>query len=335
MANCHPLFQQFIDAVSVSGNRKDKMNASRTAIQEHLKDYFKKKEGVVIPRFALQGSYIMGTLVQKLDATYDVDLGLYFLEKPTVDANTVQRYVLNAMEGWTDTPPKHKKKCIRVIYKDDYHIDIPVYYKLDSDSHPHLATKDGWEDSDPKDFKEWFKERCDEKGQLKRLVKVLKAWADKLSASFKGPSGLALSIWAATHLKAADRDDLALTILLEAMKNAIAPGFTCRMPTFAYNDVTSKLDNDQKEKFREALKAFAIDARKAVDSKNQLEASKLWQRHLGNRFPAGEDKDVDAYEAKLRAAAVAAASGSAKVDRSGDIQTKEGVPYMPNRNFGG
>jgi hypothetical protein len=334
MANCHPLFQKFLEDITVSGKRKEKLKDSRLALQDHLKTYFKNKDGVTTPRFRIQGSYIMGTMVQKLnDNTYDVDLGLYFLEKPTVDAATVQRYVFDAVKDWTDTPPVHKSKCIRVIYKGDYHIDIPVYYKLDTEAHPHLATKSGWEDSDPKDFNDWFKKRSDANGQMKRLVKYLKAWSDKLN--FKSPSGLALTVWAAKYVQHADRDDETLVKLLEKMRDAIPYGFTCVLPVFANNDVTSKLDISQKEKFRDALKSFASDARKALDSKNQLEASKLWRKHLGDRFPEGEDKDVDAVEARLREAAMAAISGTAKVDRGGNIQTNEGVQYKPNRNFGG
>lgn len=333
MANCHSLFQQFLTDISVSGKRNEKMKDSRIALQDHLKDYFKNKEGVSTPRFRIQGSYIMGTMVRKLDDTYDVDLGLYFLEKPSVDAATVQRYVLDAVRDWTDTAPMHKSKCIRAIYKGDYHIDIPVYYKLDKEAHPHLATKGGWEDSDPKEFNDWFKKRSDAKGQLKRVVKYLKSWSDKLN--FKSPSGLALTIWAATYIQHKDRDDETLVKLLEKMRDSIPYGFSCILPVFANNDVCSKLDNAQKEKFRDALNSFAGDARKALDSKNQFEASNLWRKHLGDRFPEGEDKDVDAVEARLREAALAASTGTAKVDRSGNIQLKEGVQYKPNRNFGG
>lgn len=333
MANCHRLFQKYLEDISVSGKRKEKMKDSRLALQDHLKTYFKNKVGVTTPRFRIQGSYIMGTMVRKLDDTYDVDLGLYFLEKPTVDAATVQRYVFDAVKDWTDTPPVHKSKCIRVIYKGDYHVDIPVYYKLDNEVHPHLATKGGWEDSDPKEFNDWFTKRSDANGQLKRMVKYLKAWSDKLN--FRSPSGLTLTVWAANYVQHCDRDDETLVKLLERMRDSIPYGFICMLPVFAYNDVTAKLDNSQKEKFREALKSFAGDARKALGSKNQLEASNLWRKHLGDRFPVGEDKDVDAVETRLLEAAIAASTGAAKVDRSGKIQINEGVPYKPNRNFGG
>jgi len=40
-----------------------------------------------------------------------------------------------------------------------------------------------------------------------------------------------------------------------------------------------------------ALQNFIDDADTAINEKNELKASKLWQKHLGSRFPDGEDKD--------------------------------------------
>jgi hypothetical protein len=45
--------------------------------------------------------------------------------------------------------------------------------------------------------------------------------------------------------------------------------------------------------FLEALKNFIQDAESALNEKNQLKSSKLWKKHLGDRFPDGEDKDED------------------------------------------
>ncbi|MEO8589560.1 MAG: cyclic GMP-AMP synthase DncV-like nucleotidyltransferase [Flavobacteriales bacterium] len=334
MANCNRLFGTFNDQITVSGNRLEKLKDSRMALQDHLTNYFKKKEGLTTPRFALQGSYKMKTMVQKeSDATYDVDLGLYFLEKPEVAPATIQGYVWDAVENWTGTKPEHRSKCIRVIYAKDYHIDIPVYYKTPSDSHPHLATKEGWQDSDPKAFWEWFNQKSDSAGQLKRMIKYLKAWCD--ARSFKTPSGVALTTWTCERFLADERDDKALANLLRQMYTTITPQCTCQMPVWAFDDLTKKLDLDQKAKFRDALKTFSEDAAQAVAEKNQLKASKLWRKHLGDRFPEGEDKDVDLLESLLRPMVKAAVAGAARIDPAGNVNTKEGVPYKPNRNFGG
>lgn len=334
MANCHRLFGTYNDRITVSGTRLEKLKDSRRALQEHLTQYFKKKNGLSTPRFALQGSYKMKTMVQKgSDATYDVDLGLYFLEKPDVEPTTLQGYVWDAVENWTGTKPEHRNKCIRVIYAKDYHVDIPVYYKTATDSHPYLATKDGWQDSDPKAFWEWFNQKSDSDGQLKRMIKYLKAWCDE--RAFKTPSGVALTTWACGCFVADERDDRALANLLRQLYATITPQCTCQMPVWAYDDLTKKLDLDQKQKFREALKAIGDDAEKAVEEQNQFTASKLWRKHLGSRFPEGQDKDVDLQESLLRPMVKAAIAGFAKTNSAGAIQTSEGVPNKPHKNFGG
>ncbi len=47
------------------------------------------------------------------------------------------------------------------------------------------------------------------------------------------------------------------------------------------------------------LSSFIADAKKAVDEeKNYLKASRLWQKHLGDRFPDGTDKEEEKIEAK-------------------------------------
>jgi hypothetical protein len=57
------------------------------------------------------------------------------------------------------------------------------------------------------------------------------------------------------------------------------------------------------------LSSFITDAKKAVDEeKNQLKASRLWQKHLGDKFPDGEDKDEENVNAK----SVATVAGASK-----------------------
>ncbi len=42
-----------------------------------------------------------------------------------------------------------------------------------------------------------------------------------------------------------------------------------------------------------ALDSFIEDADKASNEANYLKASRLWQRHLGDRFPDGKDEKED------------------------------------------
>lgn len=335
MANCNKLFLDFNTNISLVKKQVDALITSRTSIETSILKYFKDNTNLSVPKFWIQGSYIMKTQVIKKDGSYDVDLGIYFLEKPNVEAITVQGYVKSALKDQTSTTPEHRQKCIRVIYAADYNIDLPVYYKLEEDNHPFLAVKDnGWVESDPLDLKTWFEGKKDKKGQLCRLVKYLKVWVDNLV--FKAPSGIALSVWAAENFIENERDDVALLDLLKSIKQEIGKDCSCFNPTSPFDDLISKLNDTQKDKFIEALNIFINDAEYAIDSNNQLEASKKWRIHLGkDRFPLGKDEDVDAKQALLNASKGIVLGGNAKLNKEGIIQTEEGIPHKPHRNYGG
>ena len=57
------------------------------------------------------------------------------------------------------------------------------------------------------------------------------------------------------------------------------------------------------------LAAFIVDAKKAVDDeKNQLKASRLWQKHFGDKyFPDGKDEDDKAPNTNSLASVIGAA----------------------------
>lgn len=335
MANCNKLFLDFNTNISLVKKQVNALITSRKSVEATIVKYFKDNTDLSPPKFWIQGSYVMSTLVIKKDGTYDVDLGVYFLEKPDVEAKTVQGYVKSALKDQTGTTPEHRQRCIRVIYAGDYNIDLPVYYKLDEDNHPFLAVKDnGWEESDPLDLKKWFEDKKDNNGQLCRLVKYLKVWADKLD--FKAPSGIALSVWAAQNFTENERDDVALSDLLKSIKQDIGEDCYCLNPKSPFDDLTSKLDDGQKEKFVAALNNFILDAESAIDSNNQLEASKKWRTHLGKDcFPEGVDEDVDAKQELLNAAKGIVLGGRAKLSSVGKIQTEEGISHKPHKNYGG
>jgi hypothetical protein len=65
------------------------------------------------------------------------------------------------------------------------------------------------------------------------------------------------------------------------------------MPTTPGDDLFLGYSEAKKQKILDRLHAFVEDAKAAVNDPNQLKASRLWRKHLGDRFPIGEDKDED------------------------------------------
>jgi len=336
MANCNRLFLDFTKEITPTADQMQKMKNSRKALETKISNALQEKLGMTVSYYT-QGSGAKGmkTIITKADGTYDADRGVYLPEKPDVWGETVQKYIYDAVEDHTDDGAEHRKKCVRVLYVGDYNIDFPAYYEVAGESYSYMAVKgEKWRKDDPSKMVEWFKERKDDDGQLIRIVKDIKAWASE--RSHKMPSGIALTVWAARHFVAHnDRDDKSLAATLNAIYLANALFVTCMAPVEPYDDLVDKLDQDQKEKFVSALKRFSEDAQKAIDEPNQLTASKIWRKYLGDRFQLGIDEDVDQRARALEAAAGSVLNGSARLDSRGQINETTGVSHKPHRNYGG
>ena len=297
MANCNNLFQDFDTNLGITDTKRQNMIRSRKDLEERIKKHFREKHNHLTPKFYIQGSYKMKTMIRTVDDDCDMDLGVYFFPKPDETPTTLQKWIKEAVEDATDTPPMHKKKCIRVRYKGEnnparrYHIDIPVYYR-DSEmttNSPYLGLKDeGWQQSDPKKFRQWYNDKKDDDNQLTRLVRYLKAWANHKKDVFM-PKGVTLTVLAANYLRTkSDRDDEALYETLRSIKASLDVYFYCQMPVTPFDNLLAAFDVERRRKFLEVLQAFIDDAKKALDNECQYEASQLWQKHLGKRFPDGK-----------------------------------------------
>ena len=289
MANCHDLFQEFHRDINILPTKKKKMRKSKNAVRDKIRDYFKKEHPDYKPLFFIQGSYKSKNGIRYKDDTADLDDGVYFEREPDVTGATLQSWVYKAIEGHTTGGQQHKKKCIRVIYANDYNIDLPVLYKTEDMDHPKLAVKgEDWQDDDPKEFTEWFNNAKDEDGQLIKQTMFMKAWGDHKRHSM--PSGLCMTILAEKNWQANDRDDVCLRDLLIELESELSVNWACYMPTHPKDDLFLKYDDTFKRNYLEALKGFVADAKEAVNTDNKTKASNLWRKHLGGRFPEYEDK---------------------------------------------
>jgi hypothetical protein len=276
-------FLRFQDAISLTKGRKAKLVSSRQALENRIVNYFKNVAKVAVPKFYIQGSYKMGTMVLKKDGSYDVDLGVYFLTKPTIEAVTLQKYVAAAVKDQTVSGVEHRNKCIRVIYKGEFDIDLPVYYKTKDDKHPFLATKANWLESDPKQLCDWFESKKDPNGQMVRLVKYFKAWANERRN--KMPSGIALSVWVAKHFRANSRDDVSFYETACSIQSSFSREISCINPATPEDDLLKKLDNNQQTKFAELLSDLINKSKRALEEKQLKNSLKIWRRQFGDKFP--------------------------------------------------
>jgi hypothetical protein len=285
MANLHSTFKQFNSNLNITDTKTKKLEAARNALTDKITASFEEKEGYSTPKFWTQGSFRMDTTIRTESDECDLDLGVYFTKVPEVTGKTIQTHLFNAVNGHTSTVPNHKKKCVRVNYSGDFHIDLPVYHFTDEMTHPLLAFRDGeFEESDPKQFYEWFNDQCKGFPQKRRLIRYLKAWADKHKN--KMPSGLALTVFAIQHYSADDRDDLALLKTLKYIKAFVSITWCCILPTCPNDDVLARLSNDQKSNFIDALDEL-IDRMEEItsDDCDEETAKDICQKVFGSYFP--------------------------------------------------
>lgn len=308
MSDCHLLFINFNDCVTLNESRIKSLKRSRKRIRDRIRDYFREnKPNQKIPKFWGQGSFEMNISVnpigrkvtvdgnEKTLYKYDVDDGVYFKDG---EANrryiqTYHDWIYDAVDDHTDEDSIDKNTCVRVVFHDGHNIDLPIYFLDDSDDEavPELAHKaKGWVESDPREFVIWFNDKAKGQPQLSRIVRYLKAWCDYQnysSGTNKMPSGLIMTIWAAKNIAySTDRDDRALRDTLQAIFDLVDTSATyrCERPTTPEGE--DLLTNySYKDYFKERLSAFLESAKQACNETNQKEACLKWQKHLGSRFP--------------------------------------------------
>lgn len=285
--NSHEQFLRFASNVSLPEFKKPRLISSRKAIERRITSFFRTKKNVSIPKFYIQGSYKMDTMVLEKDGTYDVDLGVYFLKKPSVEPYTLQLWVLESINDHTYTGARHKEKCVRVKYQAEFDIDLPVYYKTELDPHPFLATKYKWIESDPKELCDWFDTKKDENGQLVRLVKYFKTWAKNRPQ--KMPSGIAFSVWVAKYYRPNVRDDIAFYETAVTIYDSFTWSVSCENPVTPGDDLVEKLNSSQKEVFKTELDNLIEAAKKTLQLADPKKATSSWRMLLGKRFPTLED----------------------------------------------
>ncbi|MVZ60808.1 hypothetical protein GQF63_02105 [Sphingobacterium humi] len=283
------------------------MKNSKEGLRKRITAWFKENHPDYVPYFYIQGSYKMKNGIRTAEDICDLDDGIYFFREPDVSASTLKEWVRQAVDGYTATAPENRKKCVRSIFVNDYEIDHPVYYKIDGQEYKIAVKGVGFENSDPKAVVDWFVSKKDKEGRLVRTIKYLKGWADK--QSFKMPNGLALTILA-TNAKEKivlnERDDITTRDVLKEIKKGLDNKFECIVPAVPNDDLLENYSS--KEKFLETLEKFITDAESAIRETNQKESSKLWRKHLGDRFPLGEDKEENNSRSSAAAAAGAATS---------------------------
>lgn len=296
MADLSNEFKTFHNRVTLSSGKKETLRKARNAIRELIRKYFRENLKVTLPKFLGQGSYAMRTTINPIDSEFDIDDGVYLQHLDENDSRewptpeTVHLWLVKATDGHTNEKPIDKRTCVRVRYAGQYHVDLPSYSNLNDEYMLAEKGEKGWHRSDSLALTKWFTENVKTQGeQLRRIVRYLKAWADFQSGRRGNmPSGLILTVLAAHHFHADGRDDLSLLNTVQVIANVVYPIFCVYNPVDIEEELTARLTDEQKTRFQKAISDLASDAALAIKTDDREEASKLWRRQFGDRFPAVE-----------------------------------------------
>jgi hypothetical protein len=285
-----------------------------------LADYLKEvlaKHGYTISTW-LQGSYKYGTLIKPVHhrEEYDVDVGLYFEWDDDQDAEPTPKQLRDWVQAElleyekaceelkkVEVPPK--ERCSRASYVRQFHIDTPVYHlNTDSDVRRLACLSGKWEYSDPKKLYKWFKEAVsigDDRDQLRRLVRYLKAWA---AVSFDdAPDSRPSSIFFTVAATEAYQDllmqrffgladDDALLAVIKMMHKRLFDDRKVENPIDKNEDL-NRMSMEAWDGFLPRLAALQDIAERACDAEDEASAALIWSEAFSFLMPLPETDQVE------------------------------------------
>ncbi|MBI9108664.1 MAG: hypothetical protein JEZ04_18105 [Spirochaetales bacterium] len=310
----HKLFSDFNSIICLNDSKISKLKSNRKALRIKIRDHFKEKEWGA-PKFYSQGSFSLNTNLNPIKKfsedgdikeEYDLDDGVYFIcsVSERKEPATYHDRIKKAVEGHTVEGVTDKTTCVRVVYSDGHHIDLPSYWLENDGDIPQLTHKSkGFTDSDPKEFKDWVEKKITDasgNGQLLRIIRYLKGWKDyreDKNSSLNLPSGFILTILACNHFSKNSRDDLSFKETVKAINTELDSQFTCYRPTTPTDE--ELLAKFSKDTVMNELNNILKNAQSAIDSDCEKESSEFWRNVFGDRFPLGKESDDDDNQSRV------------------------------------
>lgn len=343
MANLYNVFREYNRIIRLPDLKRQELIIVRDNLRSRIQRRHEQFAGIVKPyhdlEFQSQGSFVMDTIIAPVHDDYDLDDGIYFIGKLSIDKRPTpevfHKMIIDAIGANYDDVEKviDKVTCVRVVFKSGFHIDLPIYY-ADNKECPDLADKKrGWILSNPVEFIAWFEEKARsgfEKAflyesalydkyekwltdirkkdvQLRRIVRYLKSWGDLRREEM--PCGLVMSILVANNLYEHERDDIALKETLVLIHAALKISFKCERPTTPVGeDLLSSYSN--KDAFMNYLGQFIENAKQALLETDPQKACTHWQKSFGDRFPCHVAKSGQEVNISSTSALAAGASTS-------------------------
>lgn len=297
------LLAYHLQEVTLSDADRTRMRGRRDSNRDRLRQGLAKAGKPAPIEFVSQGSYAMKTMVWSPDHDYDVDDGVYFRKDDLVGDRGAEMTSLQARQmvrdciddGMFSKAPEVRANCVRVFYAAGYHVDVPVYRRVESscgwnvEYRFELASSSGWRRSDARDVTAWYegeRSRSADARQLRRGNRLLKKYARSRN-SWRGTllSGFGISALVIERFQARLREDVALYDAMVAINDRLSWNLQVAHPVTPGDWITSGSDDAKSRKFRERLTEAIEQLAPLFEAGCDRErALKCWDRVFNTNF---------------------------------------------------
>ncbi len=327
----------FNDEVTLSESEQGEMRKRRDANRKRLRKGLEKNEKPLPEEHVAQGSYAMHTMVMDKDNDYDIDDGAVFNKDDLVGAQGAEMSALDARkmvrdaldDGSFSKPPEVRTSCVRVYYTAGFHVDVPVYRRLD-DGSLELAGAD-WKGSSPTEVTEWYRNAVIEKSpdknngrQMRRITRLLKFYKQSRDSWKKSmPSGFEISVLVdECYFADSDREDVSLYETMSAIKERLERDLEIEHPT-RDEMLTDGLDDANTRLLKEKLSEAVDNLQVLFESGcTRLEALRAWNcvfKHDYWKNLIAEEEEAEKQKRKEEKAALLKGGNSGLIKKAGIV----------------
>lgn len=298
MNNFHDKFINFNSNIILTNSKKEKIIKSRDAVKDKIKTYFTDTLKFKQPKFYMQGSFVINTVINPIDnEEVDLDYGVYLQHLPDdqdkwITPKKAHELILDSLENHTKDGCESKTSCVRVVYKNFYHLDLPIYIMHKEKAYLAQTKENKWINSDSKEFKDWFYEKSNGNEQLNRLIRYFKAWRDFNNKDF---TSIELTILMVNNYVKSEKDDISLKKTLNKIIENMEFSKKVEKPVSPFEDLWESLSNNKKNKKIETLENFYDDLLTALNNESYSKGYLILRELFGERMPKlknDEEKDL-------------------------------------------
>ncbi len=293
MANLCDEFEIFHNRIKLSAYRQVALGLVRDAIRQRIRTFFRYILNARAPKFWSQGPFAVKTTVNPVTGMHHIEDGVYLqnLDKRNMaawpSADEVHRWITDAVQGGATPYQGGNSTVVQLCSACQYRIDLHCYADLHGRYFRAIKGGVNWSGIHPLAITGWFRSYVNQRGnQLRRIVRYLTAWADYQS-SYRGqmPDELFLMVLATYSFQRDCRDDKALAMTLKVICDYIRSIVYVLNPVDIREELSARLTEAQKTRFKEAVQEAADMANDAVIISDAHKALELWRKQLGGRFP--------------------------------------------------